>query len=124
MISSKTHTIIGLVIGVALLFAPWLFGFSDNAIASWVAWLVGAIVIFNELITTSVISPLKLVSMRTHLVIDYLTGALLAVSPWLFGFASASANVWVPHLIVGLLMIGYAAATNPGRESIDRSALV
>lgn len=124
MISSKTHTIIGLIVGAALLLAPWIFGFSDNALASWTAWLVGVIIIFNELITTSVISLVKLVSMRTHLVIDYLTGALLAISPWLFGFADAPANVWVPHLLVGLLIIGYAALTNPARESLDRKAVV
>jgi len=31
--------------------------------------------------------------------------ALLAASPWLFGFADGSANVWVPHVVVGLAAI-------------------
>ena len=30
---------------------------------------------------------------------------MLAASPWLFGFADYSANVWVPHLAVGLAAI-------------------
>ena len=47
--------------------------------------------------------------MPVHLWIDGLAGALLAVSPWLFGFSEL---VWAPHLIVGLLEIGAALFTH------------
>ncbi len=122
MISSRTHTMIGLIVGAALLLAPWLFGFSDNAIAATTAWVIGALVIVNELITTSPLSLLKVVPMRAHLFVDYLTGAILALSPWLFGFADAPANAWVPHLLVGILIIGYAVMTNPASESTGHHA--
>lgn len=112
-LSSKVHTIIGLVVGIALLLAPEIFGFSDNTAASVVARAVGIFVIISELITTSQISPLKLVPMRVHLMLDYLTGIFLALSPWLFGFSGSSTNEWVPHLIVGILIVGYALMTNP-----------
>lgn len=116
-LSSKVHTIIGLVVGVALLVAPYLFGFSENQAASTVAFWVGVFVILSELITTSVLSPLKLVPMRVHLTLDYLTGAFLAISPWIFGFANAPANAWVPHVIVGIMIVGYALVTNPTVDS-------
>ena len=116
-LSSKVHTIIGLLVGMILLFAPQLFGFSDNQVATMVPIYVGIFIILSELVTTSVISPIKWVPMRIHLVIDYITGAFLALSPWLFGFADEPANVWVPHLIVGILVIGYALVTNPNSES-------
>ena len=116
-LSSKVHTIIGLVVGMALLFAPQLFGFNDNQTATLVPIYVGIFIILNELITTSVISPIKLVPMRIHIILDCITGAFLALSPWLFGFADEAANVWVPHLIVGILVIGYALMTNPDVES-------
>lgn len=109
-ISSKVHTIIGLAVGVILLFAPQLFGFSDHETATSVTMAVGVFIILSELITTSRISPLKLVPMRIHLVLDYLTGVFLAVSPWVFGFSEV---VWVPHLLVGILVVGYAAFTDP-----------
>lgn len=118
-ISSKTHTIIGLIVAVALLIAPNLFGFSDNETASMIARLVGVVILLSELTTTSALSPFKLVPMRAHILVDYLTGAFLALSPWLFGFADDSANAWVPHLVVGLLVIGYAAMTKPQVESTD-----
>jgi uncharacterized membrane protein len=43
--------------------------------------------------------------MAIHNLIDIIAGAFLAVSPWLFGFADESANVWVPHLVVGLAAV-------------------
>lgn len=116
-LSSKVHTVIGLIVGVALLFAPQLFGFSDNNAASMTALYVGIFVIISELVTTSQWSPLKLVPMKVHLILDYLTGLFLALSPWLFGFSGAAPHVWVPHLVVGILVIGYALVTNPSVES-------
>ena len=32
-------------------------------------------------------------------------GTLLAASPWIFGFADETANVWLPHLVVGIAAI-------------------
>jgi len=117
-INSKTHTLIGLVVGVALVLAPEIFMFSDNEVGATVTRFIGAFIILSELITTSVISPLKLVPMRVHLWIDYLTGLLLAVSPWLFDFAQGT-NSWLPHVIVGIVVIGYAAMTNPDTKSVE-----
>ena len=111
-ISNKMHTIIGLVVGVLLLIAPYLFGFSDNAPAAMVPWIIGLFIILNELITTSPIALVKLVPMKIHVMVDVLTGLVLAVSPWLFGFADATPNAWVPHVIVGILVVGYALMTD------------
>ena len=35
---------VNLVLGVWLLFAPWLLGFTDVAASAWNSWVVGAIV--------------------------------------------------------------------------------
>ena len=116
-LSSKVHTIIGIIVGIILLLAPSLFGFTDNAAASMVPVYVGIFIILSELTTTSRMSPFKLVPMRVHLVLDYVTGIFLALSPWLFGFSNAPANAWVPHVVVGILVVGYALLTNPTVES-------
>lgn len=121
-ISSRVHTIIGLVVGVVLLIAPYLFGFSSVAAATATAQIIGVLVIISELISTSPYSPLKLVPMRAHLVIDVILGIILAVSPWLFAFADNPANVWVPHLVVGILTIGYALMTSTADETRHISA--
>lgn len=113
-ISSKVHTIIGLVVGVVLLLAPQMFRFDDNQAATLITMGVGFFIIISELVTTSRMSPLKLIPMRIHLILDYVTGIFLILSPWLFGF---SEEVWVPHVIVGILTVGYAAFTNPSLDS-------
>ncbi|HEU5121679.1 MAG TPA: SPW repeat protein [Candidatus Saccharimonadales bacterium] len=119
VLSAKVHTIIGLIVGVVLFLAPAIFGFGANQAATLTAQLVGVFIVFSELITTSKASLLKVVPMRVHLVLDYATGIFLAISPWLFGFASMPANEWVPHLIVGVLVVGYALITNPAAETTE-----
>ncbi len=112
-LSSKVHTIIGLVVGVVLIFASSIFGFTDNTAASMVSLWVGIFIVLNELITTSPSSPLKLVPMKVHLILDIVTGLFLAVSPWLFNFADSNEpSQWVPHLIVGIMVVGYALVTS------------
>lgn len=111
-LSTRTHTIIGLIVGVALLVAPWLFMFADEGGAAvMVPLLVGAFVLLSELTTTSALSPLKLVPMKIHIMIDVVTGLFLAASPWIFMFNDLEANAWVPHLIVGIAIVGYALVT-------------
>jgi len=112
LISTKVHTVIGLIVGVVLLFAPKIFGFDDNAAAATVPIVVGIFIILNELITTSPLSPLKLVPMKIHIVLDVVTGLFLAISPWLFNFMDTTQpGQWIPHLAVGLMVAGYALLT-------------
>jgi len=112
-INSRVHTIIGLVVGAALLVAPWLFAFADQGGAAvMVPLIVGAFIIISELTTTSEASPFKLIPMKAHIVVDVITGLFLALSPWLLGFSNLEANAWVPHLVVGILVVGYALVTN------------
>jgi hypothetical protein len=39
--------------------------------------------------------------MSTHLVFDATKGALLASSPWLFGFGKNGPRYWLPHVLMG-----------------------
>lgn len=112
IISSRTHTYLGALVGVVLIVAPWLFGFDQVDAAKWSAIWVGLFVVVNELVTTSPASPLKIVPMRLHIMLDVVTGVFLLATPWLFQFSDEDANVWVPHVVVGLLIAGYALATD------------
>ena len=112
LLSTRTHTIIGLIVGLALIVAPWLFGFANvgGAAVAVPIW-VGIFVLLSELTTTSPVSPFKLVPMGIHIMMDVVTGLFLLVSPWLFGFADLAANAWVPHVVVGFLVAGHALMT-------------
>ena len=115
-ISPRAHSIIGTLVGLALIVAPNIFGFSDvGGAAVMVPRVIGIIVILSELTVQGSFSRMGFIPMKTHIVLDVLMGALLALSPWLFVFSDTETNAWVPHLVVGLVMIGYAVVTRTNR---------
>jgi hypothetical protein len=108
-IPTQVHGVLDYLVGLALLAAPWLFGFADNETARWVTMAVGAMALLYSLITDYELSIAKVLPMSAHLALDALSGIFLAASPWLFGFSD---EVWVPHVIVGLFEIGAALMTH------------
>lgn len=108
IIPTNVHGVLDYIVGALLIAAPWLFGFYDGGAESWVPIILGAGVILYSLVTDYEVSIAKALPMPTHLWLDGLGGALLAVSPWLFGFADLIA--W-PHVVVGLVEIGTALMT-------------
>jgi hypothetical protein len=99
-IETKTHGYLDYIMGALLITAPWIFDFAAGGAETWVPVILGAGVILYSLLTDYELGASHRISMRTHLTLDLIGGALLAVSPWLFGFAD---YVWEPHLIFGIL---------------------
>jgi len=110
LIPSRIHGFLDYATALLLIAAPWLFNFAGNGAETWVPVVLGIGVVAYSLITAYEWGVSPLLSMRTHLIIDALGGALLALSPWLFGFAD---RVWAPHLFVGLFELAAAALTRP-----------
>jgi hypothetical protein len=109
MITTRVHGILDYIIGIALIAAPWVFGFANSGPETWVPVILGAGSILYSLITNYELGLAGVLAMRTHLRLDIVVGILLAASPWIFGFAHV---VWAPHLIVGLLILGLSMASH------------
>jgi hypothetical protein len=109
MIPRNVHGMLDYIMGLLLIASPWLFGFADQGAASLVPITLGAVALLYSLLTDYEAGVARVFSFRTHLVMDFLSGALLAASPWLFGFASV---VYLPHLILGLLEMMAAITTS------------
>ena len=67
--------------------------------------VLGMGLIAYSLFTNYELGVWKVAPMAVHNLIDIAAGGLLAASPWIFGFADGTANVWVPHLVVGLAAV-------------------
>lgn len=109
IISRKKHVVIDYIMGVVLIAAPWLLGFAGNERATWSAIAVGLLILAISLITDYEGGLIKAVPMPVHLGMDVFAGLFLAISPWLLGFHS---QLYVPHLVLGVLEIGAALATD------------
>lgn len=54
---------------------------------------------------------MKIISTKLHGVLDYLVGFILIISPWLLGFATGGAKMWIP-VILGISAILYSFFTD------------
>lgn len=117
-IPTRTHGILDYVLGLVLIIAPWILDFADGGAEQWVPIIIGAIIIVQSLMTDYELGVVKVLPMSTHLTMDIVTGVVLAVSPWVFGFAD---DIWWPHLVFGLLEIG-AALTTQTQPSYEGSS--
>jgi SPW repeat-containing protein len=103
-IPTKFHAPLDYIVGAALIAAPWILQYSDITAATVLSVVLGAGLIAYSLFTNYELGVWKVAPMAVHNLIDIVAGALLAVSPWLFGFADES-NAAVFLVAVGLAAI-------------------
>ena len=112
-IPTRFHGILDYIVGLALIGAPWIFGFVPADTAAWsyetyTPIVLGALLIVQSVFTNYEWGVFKYINMPNHLYLDMLLGVVLACSPWLFNFAD---YVYKPHLIVGLAEVVLAVIT-------------
>jgi hypothetical protein len=117
VITTRTHGYMDYIVGVLLIAAPWIFDFDRGGAETWVPVVLGASAIVYSLLTDYELGAYPALSMKTHLTLDLASGILLAISPWLFGFAN---YVWAPHLILGIIEIGASLMTKLKPEAERR----
>jgi hypothetical protein len=123
-ISSHTHGILDYATGILLILAPNLFGFNGAGVAAIIARIFGVVFIVQAQFTNFELGTFHLIPLRVHLFTDYLLSALLAASPWIFGFYKSPANIWVPHLVIGCIafVITSMTRTQPRLIRLQRQA--
>jgi SPW repeat len=81
------HAALEPLMAVVIIAAPWIFGFSDTDSATVICVLVGIAMLLVGSITDWRLSLLRLIPLRLHLTGDLTLGAVLILSPLIFGFA-------------------------------------
>jgi hypothetical protein len=104
-IPTRLHAPLDYIVGAVLVAAPWIFQFSGDAAATAVSIVLGIGLIAYSLFTNYELGVWKVAPMAVHNLIDVVAGALLAASPWIFGFAGEGANYWLPFVVIGVAAI-------------------
>lgn len=121
LIPTKQHGYIDYLTAGSLITLPLLFSGKNKGAETYLPMLMGAGVLVQSLMTDYELGSKKAkkskksLDMKTHLKLDYMNGALLALSPFLFGFRKRS---WMPHLALGLseLAIAYFTKEKPKKK--------
>jgi hypothetical protein len=101
LIPTSVHgTLDYLASGINLGF-PALLELDDAPTAALIPRLDGIAGACYSLITDYELGLLKVLPMPVHLIFDAAKGALLASSPWLFGFGKNGPRYWLPHMLMG-----------------------
>jgi len=107
IIPTRVHAVLDYLTGLLLIILPFLW-MSQAPIGAWIPMVLGVFILLYSLFTRYEYSLVKLIPMPMHLLLDGLGGAFLILSPWLFGFGD---EIWLPHVIIGVLEIVAAGAT-------------
>jgi len=105
------------MMGTLLVAGPYLFELDGRGADSLVFFIGGGAVLLYSLFTDYELGAVKVIPMRLHLLLDVLSGLLLAASPWLLGFAD---RVFLPHLVLGIIEIVAVLLTNPSDRDSTR----
>jgi hypothetical protein len=108
------HAVSDYLMGLLLLLAPNLFGFSQaGGTATWLPRVVGIMILLQAMTTDYELGLIKKMPFAMHLTADYVIGALLVIAPWIFGIAARSTSAAVAPVIFGLVIIGTSMMTQP-----------
>lgn len=111
MIRPATHQAIDYLVAIVLILAPFFFGFSAVISATWVAILSGVALGTYSVVTRYAAESPHPVGWRLHLALDAILGLFVAASPWIFGFSRFIGTVWMPHLVLGIVLVLAAAVS-------------
>lgn len=112
-VPTRVHGILDWLLGAVLAASPWILGLDASQPEGLVPMGIGIVALILTFFTDHELGVVRRIPMPMHLATDVAAGALLAVSPWLFGFAD---RVSTPHLVLGIAAViaGLTTRTVPG----------
>lgn len=124
LITLNMHAAIEPVAAIVLILSPWIFGFSANNTAKVVMIVIGAIMLISGALTDWRLSPVRLIPLRVHFMTDLLLGAVLILSPFIFGFSANGAATRFAVIFGALELVTALATRWDPVEDLIRSRLI
>lgn len=119
-ITTKIHGYLDYIVGILLIALPWFMDLDISVTPARVLIIMGLLALVYSILTKYELGVVKVIPMRFHLGLDLLSGLVLALSPWLFGF---SGEIYLPHLVVGIFEI-LAALLTQGSAKYTREDFI
>lgn len=102
MIPTRWHGFIDYITGAILIALPLILGEDSSGAAFWIAPVLGLCVVIYSLVTRYEAGFLGLISMRTHLIFDFIVGLSLIAAPSMAGLTARDS--WY-LLVAGLVIL-------------------
>jgi SPW repeat len=106
----NAHAALEPLIALVIAAAPWIFGFSEVDSATIICVVVGVVMLVAGAMTNWRLSLVRLIPLRAHLTTDLMLGAVLILSPFVFGFSDEGGATRFT-IIAGVLELMTALAT-------------
>jgi hypothetical protein len=120
-LNTKIHGCIDYLVGALFIAMPWILNLDPSAPAGAIFMILGVMAVIYSIFTNYELGIIRILSVKTHLLLDILSGIVLAASPWIFGF---SEEVYVPHVAFGLFEIVAGLITHTkawANSSVERN---
>ncbi|MBN8879997.1 MAG: hypothetical protein J0I32_20800 [Sphingobacteriales bacterium] len=114
LISTRIHGLLDYIYAIALIVVLWVNNFSIYTDAPWVMLVAEICIVIFSLLTKYEKGYIRLISMKIHLWLDILVGALLIMTPYLLNFEQ---DAKLPYTVMGALIILLALLTKPAVSS-------
>lgn len=112
------HAALEPLMAILIIAAPWIFGFSETDSATAICVLVGVTMLLVGSMTDWRMSLIRLIPLRMHLMGDLALGAVLLLSPLIFGFVDEGGPTRF-MVIVGVLELMTAVMTRWDRTEAE-----
>lgn len=109
LINTKAHALYDYLLTGLLVFSPGIFDYAYNSSGYVLALIVAVVIFITAFFSRFEYGFVKVLPMRIHFLFDYISGTVLAISPWLFSFSD---SVYKPHLVFGLSTVVVALLTD------------
>jgi len=106
----NVHAAIEPLMAIVIIAAPWIFSFSEVNSATVICVIVGIVMLLAGSMTDWRLSLVRLIPLRMHFATDLVLGAVLILSPFVFGFSDEGGATRFT-IIVGALELMTALST-------------
>lgn len=114
IIPSLYHVCIDYSIILILLAGPSVFISDAGVTAKCTSLAIGVFLAVMNILTSYEGGIIRVINMKTHLIIDRLMGMFFLLSPWLFGFVGQS---FLLHLSIGVILLAAGILTDSEKSA-------